>query len=168
MNTAELQVKVRPMAFSDLRAIVSIDQELRAAGTPVAYKDFTTHKLFGMDTEETDPTKRPDMLEVAKLVDLGFVAECEGTVCGFIVGRQVYLAESDIQEGDIAIIAVRPDYWGKGIAAKLVNSLCDLFSSRGIRRVGIAVDADDKSMLAFLERTGFSGNRLLYYRKKLS
>lgn len=167
MNTVELQVKVRPMVFSDLKAIFSIDHKIRAAGTTVAYKDLNTHKIFGIATETTDSTKRPDILEIAKLIDLGFVAESKGTICGFIVGRQVYLAESDIQQGEIALIAVHPHYWGKGIAIKLANSLCDLFRSRGMHRVGMTVDPVDKPMLAFLERSGFSSNRLLYYHKRI-
>ncbi len=166
MSTAESQVRVRPMVFSDLGAIISIDKEMRATGIQVAYKDFTTHKIFGIATE-ADPTKRPDILEVAKLVDLGFVAESEGTICGFIVGRQVYLAESDIQQGEIALIAIHPHYWGKGIATKLMNALCDSFRSRGMGRVGAGADPADKSMQAFLERLGFTSSHLLHYYKRL-
>ena len=167
MSAGELQVRVRPMVFTDLRNINAIDRELRKAGTKVAYKDFTTHKLFGIDTEGADPTKRPDMLEMAKLMDLGFVAESEGTLCGFIIGRQMYLAESDIQEGEIAVIAVHSDYWGKGIATRLVNALNDLFHSRGVKRVRIPVDPLDEAMISFLGRSGFSGDPLVYYSKKL-
>ncbi len=166
MSTAESQVKVRPMVFSDLGAIISIDKEMRAAGVWVSFKDLTSHKIFGIATE-ADPTKKPDILEVAKLIDLGFVAESEGTVCGFIVGRQVYLAESDIQQGEMSLIAVHPHYQGKGIAIKLVNALCDLFRSRGMSRVDVGADPADKPMQAFLERSGFTTSRLLHYHKKL-
>ena len=155
------------MIFSDLAAIVSIDREIRETGTQVSYKDSATHHIFETNSEEVSPTKRPDILEIARLIELVFDAECEGTVCGFIFGRQVYLAASNIQQGEIALIAIHPHYTGKGIGARLVNSLCDLFLSRDIRRVEITVDQADKSMPTFLERSGFSGNRLLNYHKKL-
>ena len=165
MNTSELQVNVRPMALTDLTAIIDIDQKIRTAETPTTYKDFTIRKIFGIGLKEVDPEERPNILEVAKLIDLGFVAETEGSVCGFVVGRQTYLAEHGIQEGEIAIIGVHPDHRGKGIATKLLNSLGDLFRSRGIQRVRMGVDPLDNDMLAFLERTGFSGQRLLYFTK---
>lgn len=167
MNNGELQVRIRPMVFTDLKDINAIDRVLRQAGTRVAYKEFTTHKVFGIDTEGSDAANRPDMLKVAELMDLGFVAESEGILCGFIVGRQMYLAESDIQEGEIAIIAVHPDFWGKGIASKLVTALNDLFKSRGVKRVRIPIDPLDNAMVGFLEQSGFSGDPLVYYSKKL-
>ena len=167
MNNGELQMRIRPMIFTDLKDINAIDRVLRKAETRVAYKDFTTHKVFGMYTEGSDSANRPDMLKVAELMDLGFVAESEGILCGFVVGRQMYLAESDIQEGEIAIIAVHPDYWGKGIASKLVDALNELFRSRGVKRVRIPVDPLDEAMIGFLGRSGFSGDPLVYYSKKL-
>ena len=106
------------------------------------------------------------MAEVAKLVDFGFVAEVEGTICGFIVGRQTYIAEHEIQEGEIAIIGVESDYRGKGIATKLVDSICGLFRSRGVQQVRAAVDPQDKDLSAFFERRGFRAEQRLHYTKK--
>ena len=167
MSKGETQVRIRPMIFTDLKEVNALDRELRQAGRRVAYKDFTTHKVFGIETQGSETGKRPDMLKVAELMDLGFVAESEGRLCGFIVGRQTYLAETDIQEGEIAIIAVHPDYWGKGVATRLVNALDDLFRSRGLKRVRIPVDPLDEAMIGFLEQSGFSGDPLVYYSKKL-
>lgn len=165
--TTELQVQVRPMQFSDLKAITSIDKEIRESGTQVFYKDFATRTVLRLNPEGSPSTERPDIQAVARLIDLSFVAECGGTICGFILGRQEYLAESDIQQGEIALIAVQPRYYGKGIASRLVDALCELFSSRGIHRVVMAVDPADKAMLALVERYGFKSNRLLSYHKTL-
>lgn len=166
MNS-KLQVQIRPMQFSDLKAITSIDQEIRASGTQVFYKDFATRTTLRLNPEGASTTERPDIQAVARLIDLSFVAECGGTICGFILGRQEYLAESDIQQGEIALIAIHPRYYGKGIATRLVDALCELFRSRGINRVGMAVDPADKAMLALVERYGFKSNRLLSYHKTL-
>lgn len=162
-----LQVQVRPMQFSDLKAITSIDQEIRASGTQVFYKDFATRTILRLNPEGAAAKERPDIQAVARLIDLSFVAECGGTICGFILGRQEYLAESDIQQGEIALIAVRPGYFGKGIGTRLVDAICESFRSRGINRVGMSVDPADKLMLALVEGYGFKSNRLLSYHKTL-
>lgn len=162
------QIKIRPMAFSDLKEILSIDKAVIDAGTSdrykeVTYRDFNTKKIFGM--EEKDTAKRPDILEVAKLIDLGLVAESEGKICDFVVGRQTYLIERGIQEGEIAIISVHPDCQRSGIGSKLVDSICELFRSRGVRRVRMGIDARDTYLQNFLEREGFNSRRVLYYIK---
>jgi len=167
MNAAKSNVKIRPMSLLDLKAIFDIHQKLEAEKKFTTYKQFTVRKIFGMSTEEADLKKRPDILEVAKLINLGLVAESEGTVCGFVVGRQTYLAEFDIEEGEIAIIGVDPDYQRKGIASMLIDAICDLLLSKGVSSVRIGVDPDDSNLLAFFERMGFTGQRLLYLSKTL-
>jgi ribosomal protein S18 acetylase RimI-like enzyme len=167
MSNAKLKVKIRPMELLDLRAIFNIHQKLEAAEKFITYKQFTVRKTFGMTTEAVTSAKRPDILEVAKLINLGLVAEYEGNVCGFVVGRQTYIAERDIEEGEIAIIGVDPDYQRKGIANQLVNAICDLLSSKDVYSVRIGIDPDDEDLLAFFERMGFTGQRLLYMSKTL-
>ncbi len=167
MNTADLDVKIRPMVFVDLGDMFSVAQKIGAAETSATYKRFTLQKLFGVSTKKAGSTQRPDILEVAKLIDLGLIAEAGGRTYGFVVGRQTYLAELDIQEGEIAIIGVHPDYRRRGVAHKLINAICDLFASRGVTRVRIGVDPHDKGLTAFFERAGFSGERILYLSKTL-
>lgn len=167
MNAAESNVKVRQMVFLDLEPIFAIDKAIRAGGPSATYSGFTTPQVFGMEMPEPDSAKRPSILEVARLIELGCVAEDRGKTCGFVLGRQTYLAERDIEEGEIAIIGVHPDYQGKGVAGKLVDAICNLFQARGVHRVRIALDPLDISMQAFFERVGFSGQHLLYYHKTL-
>jgi len=170
MDTTELQVRIRPMVFSDLKGIFSIDEAIREAEKSdlrkeITYRDFNTREIFRMDMEKSEFTERPNILEVAKLIDLGFVAEAEGTIYGFVVGRQTYLIEREIQEGEIAIISVHPDYQRNGIGRKLLDAICDLFRSRGAHRVRMGMDPRDTFLQSFLERGGFSSRNLLYYTK---
>ena len=111
--------------------------------------------------------KRANLSQVIGLIELGFIAESEGTLVGFIVGRQTYLAEYGTQVGEIAMIGVNPNYRGKGIGTKLINALNDLFRSRGVHRVRIGINSADKDLLAFSEKEGFSGERIVYYSKTL-
>lgn len=170
MSNTKLQVRIRPMVFSDLKDMLSIDKAIREAETSethmeVTYRDFNTKRIFGMDVKDGDSAKRPDILEVAKLIELGFVAETKGTICGFVVGRQTYLIERGIQEGEIAIVSVHPDYQRNGIGAKLINAICDLFHSRGVHEVRMGIDPRDSYLQHFLERAGFGSRHLLYYTK---
>ncbi len=165
MSNAELSVNVRPMTLVDLKNIFFIDQAIRAAGVSKTYSGYTTQQMFNID--ETDPTKRPDILEIAKLTDLGLVAECGGKVCGFALGRLTHLAERNIDEGEIAIIGIHPDYQRKGIALKLVESIHDLLRSKGADRIRIGVDPADTQMQAFFEKVGYDSRHLVYYHKSL-
>jgi len=170
MSDTKAQVRIRPMVFSDLKDILSIDEAVREAETSdvhkeVTYRDFNTRRIFGMDAEDADSTKRPDILEVAKLIELGFIAESEGRICGFVVGRQTYLIERGFQEGEIAIVSVHPDCQKIGIGAKLINAICDLFHSRGVQRVSMRIDPRDEYLQHFLDQAGFSTRHLLYYTR---
>ena len=167
MHIAELPTRIRNMTFVDLQPIFAIDKRIRESEIPVTYKDLTTQGIFGIEMQQADPAKRPDILEVSKLVDLGLVAESEGQVCGFVVGRQTRLVERGIEEGEIVIVGVDPAYQGKRIAAMLVDSICELFRSRGVNRVRVGLDPIDTKMRSFFDRVGFGGQDLMYYHKTL-
>ncbi len=168
MSTSELQVKVRPMTLMDINDILSLDQTLRESDVSLTYNGFSPiRQAFGMNIEEDSSSKRPNLSEVIGLIELSLLAESEGTLVGFIVGRQTYLAEYDIQAGEIAMIGINRDYRGKGVGTKLINALDDLFRSRDVHSVRVGIDPLDKDLLAFFEKEGFSGERILYYSKIL-
>jgi len=169
MDAGESQMNVRPMTGWDLKAIFSIDQRIRATKVSLTYKEFATQDLFGMNFEKMNSQKRSTVFGVGRLLDFSFVAETEGLIRGFVVGRQTYLAERGIEEGEIAIIGVDPDYRGRGIATTLVNTICDSFRSRSIRTVRIRMDPRDKDLPTFFEDEGFSKDErpVLYYTKTL-
>ena len=61
MNSADLDVRIRPMVFFDLKDIFSVAQEIGADETSVTYKKFTLQKVFGMSTKEVtvDKARKP-------------------------------------------------------------------------------------------------------------
>ena len=153
MSTSELQVNVHPMTVWDIDNLLSLDQTLRESDVSLTYNGFSPiRQAFGMNEEEDSSSMRANLSVVIGLIELGFVAECEGTMCGFIVGRQTYLAEYDTQVGEIAMIGVNPDYRGKGIGTRLMNVLNDLFHSRGVNRVRIGINPTDKNLLTFFDK----------------
>ena len=107
INDTEYNVQIRPMVLLDLKDIFyTVHQKIKAVDTSATYQGFTVEHIFGMETGEGEAAERPNILEVARLIDLSLVAEIEGTPCGFIVGRQTYLAEHDTLEGEIVVIGV--------------------------------------------------------------
>jgi len=101
------------------------------------------------------------------LLELGVVAEIEGHVRGFILGRIAHIGEAATEIGVIPILGVHPDYQRSGIATKLVNGICDKYRSKGIKRIRIDVDRHDKDLLDFVERIGFDAVGLIEYSKRL-
>ena len=158
MSSVESKIEIRPIVLQDLDAIFSVDKEIRAAGKTITYANLTTEQIFSKDRKAAD---------VAKLLDLGFVAEVDGHIRGFILGEVARLREAAIELGVILIIGVHPDYQRKDIAANLVNALSEKYRSKGITRMRIGVDERDKDLLAFVEHMGFRIGHLLVYSKTL-
>ena len=158
MNNIEGKTEVRPVVLQDLDAIFSIDKEIRAVGKAITYANLTTEQIFN---------KKSRIEEISKLFGLGFVAEVDGQVHGFVLSEVAHLRAPAIELGVILIIGVHPDYQRKGIATKLVNTLAEKYRSKGIKRMRIAIDERDKDLISFIEHMGFRIGRLLTYSKTL-
>jgi len=172
MEHSELNLKVRPMNLEDLDAIFSIDRKIRERGKAITYANLTTERIFTIDRKAsrmTRPVSYVDLItgDVSGLLDLGLVAEIEGHVRGFILGRVMHVGEPATEVGQILILGVHPDYWRKGIAAVLVKAMCEKYRSKGIRTVRIGIDQRDKDLEAFFEHMGFSVGHLIDYAKNI-
>jgi GNAT superfamily N-acetyltransferase len=71
------------------------------------------------------------------------------------VEGRVYVGEGATEVGVVLILRVHPDYWGKGVAKKLVNALCDKYRGGGFKKVRIGIDPCDKDLISFFESMGF-------------
>lgn len=172
MVSSERRLKVRPMTLEDLDVIFSIDRKIRGMGKAITYANLTTERIFTIDRKAsrlTRPVSYVDLItgDVAGLLDLGFVAEVEGHVRGFILGRLAHVGEATTEIGVILILGVHPDYWEKGIATELVKAICEKYRSKGIKTARIGIDQRDKDLLAFFEHMGFSVGHLIDYSKTL-
>lgn len=172
MSKSEKELKIRSMTLEDLDAIFLIDRKIREKGKAITYANLTTQHIFTIDKKATHQ-KRPigygDLItgDVAGLLEYGLVAEVEGHVRGFTLGRVAHIGEKAKEVGMILILGVHPDYWRKGIGRELINALCEKYRSQGIKSVHIGLDTRDKDLLAFFERLGFSGGCLVDYSKTL-
>jgi GNAT superfamily N-acetyltransferase len=160
------------MTLEDLDAVFTIDRKIRERGKAITYANLTTERIFTIDRKAsrlTRPVSYVDLItgDVSGLLDFGLVAEMEGHVRGFILGRVAHVGEAATEVGQILILGVHPDYWRKGIAGELVKAICEKYRSKGIRTVRIGIDQRDKELEAFFENMGFSVGHLIDYSKNI-
>jgi len=160
------------MSLEDLDTIFLIDQKIRELGKAITYANLTTEHIFNTERRVSlreRPTSYVGLITggVDRLLELGFVAEVESHVCGFILGRVTYMGEPATQAGSIIILGVHPDYWRTGIATQLVNAICEKYRSKGIKTVRIGIDQRDKQLLGFFKRMGFTVGYLIDYSKAI-
>jgi len=172
MAHSEMTFKIRSMTLEDLDAIFSIDRKIRQKGKAITYANLTTEHVFTIDRKSsrmTRPVSYIDLItgDVSGLLELGLVAEIEGHVRGFVLGRLTHVGEAATEIGQILILGVHPDYWRKGIAAALVKAICEKYRSKGIRTVQIGIDQRDKDLAVFFEHMGFSVGHLIDYAKTI-
>ena len=171
-NKIEIESLIRSLQLDDLDAIFSIDHKVRALGKAVTYSNLTTERVFTIDRHVgrlAKPVSYVDLIrgDVTELLALGVVAEVEGHVRGFALGRVSHLGEGGGQTGVIVILGVHPDYQRQGIATGLMDALIARFHENGMRTVRVAIDQMDKELQAFFEHLGFGVGRLVEYSKRL-
>ncbi len=77
---------------------------------------------------------------------------------GFALSRMI------IDEAELLLIAVRPDYRGKGVGKSLLKQVCDSAASKGAKRLHLEV-RDGNAAANLYRMTGFKqiGRRKNYY-----
>lgn len=172
MASINSKIHIRQMNLEDLDSILAIDHKIRGMGKAITYANLTTERIFTIDRKAgrlTRPVSYADLItrDIAGLLEFGFVAEVDGHVRGFILGRVAHTGEAATEVGNILILGVHPEFWRKGIARQLVNALCEKYRGRGIRRVHIGLDQRDKELIGFFEQMGFSVGHLIDYSKTI-
>jgi ribosomal-protein-alanine N-acetyltransferase len=141
-------VRVRPAQAGDLPRLVEIASH---SVTAAQWNQAEYQKLFAPDpASSTAPAQSRTVL----------VVEQEGTVVGFIVGRQ---ADG---EWEIENIAVTGAARRCGLGSRLVGELLDLVRSRGGRTVFLEVRESNRAARSLYEKWAFIevGRRKMYYQ----
>jgi ribosomal-protein-alanine N-acetyltransferase len=87
--------------------------------------------------------------------ELFYVFE-EEEILGFLIGCSCEIARRAI----IMRIAVHPDYWGRGIASKLIAAALDKFRQLGLKCVELDVDIVKNGAIKLYEKFGFKVMRV--------
>jgi len=86
---------------------------------------------------------------------VGFIAEKEGQVVGFIIGEIKGEGFGLEKSGWLEVVMVHPRHMGTGIGHAMAQKLFDYFRRRGIRDVHTSVLWDAVDMLSFFKSLGF-------------
>jgi len=131
-------VLVRRFAPSDVPAVLTILQE----------------------SPEAAAWSRESLLRLDSVAPTAWVAEWEGIVAGFLIGR------SAADEFEILNMAVAREHRRLGIGSKLLESALEGSRKAGSARVYLEVRASNEPAIALYKRHGFTecGRRVKYYR----
>jgi len=101
-----------------------------------------------------------DSLSESALSGIGWVAELEGRVVGFLLGRSV------ADEFEILNLAVAQSYRRRGIATRLLKTTAEWSETAGTKHVYLEVRASNEAAVALYVLNGFKpcGRRVRYYQ----
>lgn len=108
---------------------------------------------------------RENAFSAAQLAELGITAQtwAEGTAAGDFIGRVAWEGErmvgycfADRDSGEVLVLALLPDYEGRGIGRQLLQEVVSLTRDAGHRRLFLACSADPRSRShGFYRRLGW-------------
>jgi N-acetylglutamate synthase-like GNAT family acetyltransferase len=141
-------INIREMSVEDVEGILAIEREVRGSNRAVTYAPVPDSCIGGE-------------------VDNSIVAEENGRIVGFILGRVV---SSPVELSNIAwieLIGILPGYQRRGIGRRMVDAWKDLCREKGIKRVHVMINWRDWWMLSFFEPLGFSRGDLVDFSAEL-
>ena len=154
-----MAVRVRPAEPADLARLVEIASH---SATAAQWNQTEYLKLFATDQPEAQPQDNPQIVDpnVKAQPRTALVVEQEGSVVGFIVGRQVE------DEWEIENIAVTGAARRCGLGSRLVGELLDLVRERGGKSVFLEVRESNRAARSLYEKWAFLevGRRKMYYQ----
>jgi len=139
-------VRVRPAEAADLSRLVEIASH---SVTAAQWNQTEYQKLFALEHPQAQPQPRTAL-----------VVEQDGSVVGFIVGRQAD------HEWEIENIAVTGSARRCGLGSRLVGELLGLVRSRGGKTVFLEVRESNRAARSLYEKWAFIevGRRKMYYQ----
>lgn len=131
-------MKIRRMTPADVMTVVAIDT---AAGILLPWSPNAYAR------------------ELLKQTTFCWVAEVDGRLAGSLTLWDV------VGEGEIANVAVHPDFWRQGIGRALVQTALDKAAELGFARVMLEVRASNEAAQTLYRSFGFEedGRRRAYY-----
>ena len=141
-------IKIRRIQTEDLAKIIAIQQAIIKKKVSRKWIQMVEHHL-------------------RKQEGIGFVAESEDKVTGFIIGEMKGEGFGLELSGWIEIVGVHPSQMGAGIGHALANKLFAYFRKKGVRDVYTAVRWDAVDMLSFFKSLGFDRSTFINLLKHL-
>jgi ribosomal protein S18 acetylase RimI-like enzyme len=136
-------IKLRKLRAKDIPQIIAI------------HGSITKKKTYRRSVQQTVRDR------LRKQEGIGFVAEKQGQVVGFIIGEMKGEGFGLEKSGWLEVVMVHPRYMGTGTGHALARKLFDYFRRRGIRDVHTTVLWDAVDMLSFFKSLGFDRSKFI-------
>ena len=126
-------------------------------------------RIHGVITKKPDPPVVEALLRenLEKSRGVGFVAELEGRVVGFMMGEIKHGSFGLGRSFWIEMMAVHPKRMGIGIGHAIGERLFEFCKSKDVFDVYTAVRWDSGDILSFFKTLGFDRSNFVNLRKKL-
>ena len=134
-------VEIREMELKDVPAVFELGQKLFTAEEwPTLYRSWDDHELallFSSDAETC------------------LVAEADGRILGFALGRVTEKPRSAWRYGMLLWLGVERKFKRSGIATRLLRQLTGRFIENDVLLMLVDTAAKNQAALAFFRRSGF-------------
>jgi N-acetylglutamate synthase-like GNAT family acetyltransferase len=141
-------VTVREMAEEDLEGVLEIERKVRESYRAATYAPVPDSCIGGE-------------------IESSVVAEENGMIVGFVLGRIVRSAAELSNVAWIELIGILPDYQRRGVGRRMVEAWSDRCARRGIKKVHIMINWRDWWMQAFFASLGFNRGDLVDFQADL-
>lgn len=145
-NAEQVLVKIRPMTRSDIDDILALDKKSDRSKSSLTHKDMVT----------TDP---------GGPLDMSFVAETGGAICGFAIARLAYVMIPLTGVCILHSILVDPDHQHRGIGVRLLGRIVARCQEEGIGTIRTLIEEKNEELIRFVEPLGFRRSAVLNYDK---
>ena len=145
---ADTSIDIREMSEEDVEGILDIEREVKEGNRAVTYAPVPDSCVGG---------------EISNSV----VAEENGRIIGFVLGR---IVRSPVELSDVAwieLIGIHPEYQSRGIGKRMVEVWKDRCRAKGIKKVHIMINWRDWWIQSFFESLGFSRGDLVDFQAEL-
>jgi ribosomal protein S18 acetylase RimI-like enzyme len=134
-------VEIREMELRDVAAVFELGQKLFTAEEwPSLYRSWDDHELALLFSNDAETC---------------LIAEADGNVIGFALGRVMEKPRSAWRYGWLLWLGVDRRFKRSGIATRLIKQLKGLFIERDARIMLVDTAAKNHSAVAFFRRNGF-------------
>ena len=147
-SKSKLKAIVRKMEEEDIESVLEIDRKITGFDRATTYTRTPTNYVGGE-------------------LDISVVAEAEGKIVGFLLGR---VTDSPYDVGDsylLELIGVDPEYKRRGLGRRLVSAFEKACQEKGASSIRVLVSWHDWWLLSFLRSLEFSRGEMTEFVKPL-
>lgn len=136
-----IPVEIRAMEIRDLGPVFELGQILFTAEKwPTLYRSWDEREILALFHSDSETC---------------LVAECDGRLIGFALGRVMEKPRSAWRYGWLMWLGVRPEFHRGRVATRLLRRLTELFVMREARIMLVDTDEANRLAIAFFKRQGF-------------